>query len=1183
MQLKDLITVAPRFTRSINLERDAATPEAIDGYIVTTVGQEFLGRIARSLTAPAGHRAWTITGTYGSGKSALALYIANLLGPASTEGGRIARSILREQQPELYHTLFSGGAKARLTKEGLCPVLISGAPESLLGALLRACCRDLRRFYSTGGKPPNALRELEALRDAFRSGQEVSPTEVVETLTRLIQNLRETGRARGVVLIIDELGKFLEYAARDPERGDIYILQQLAEATARFNPPSFLVITILHQAFEQYVTELRPGVRAEWSKVQGRFEDFAFQEPPEQLLSLMGAAIRQSDHRALKPLKAQARAQAKQAIALGLLPRGMAKADFLEAAERCAPLHPLVMFALVRLCRKFGQNQRSLFSFFASRELHGFASFLLQEIGRESVPCYTLPDLYDYIAEALGAGLGVGEGATRWAEVQTALERAASASREEINLIKAIGLLSAIGAYGELKPSTEVLRFGSMARPRDFNKAYRSILTSSLAVERKHSETVALWEGSDIDIRERMAEADRCLPQGASLAQKVNDLWSPQPIVAKRHSFETGTLRYFAVRFADITNFSKGLEVPDDADGLLLYCLPGSKAEFEHLLEMAQESEVRERPEVLVAVAQEVIGLSEVIRELELLRWVENNTPELQGDRVARREIRSLKAVVESRIASELRRLFSPNHHTVSNTQWFHNGIRQPINNTRTLAAFLTHVCGIVYPHTPALRNELINRRQLSSAASAARRVLIDRMLKNGDEERLGIIGTPPELSIYASVLENTGVHRREEDGYVFGAPKVDAGLEAVWREIKDFFAHCELQRRSVRELFEKLRRPPYGLKSGVIPIIFCAAAIAHDTEVAFYENDAFLPEVTIETYERLMHTPEKFELRHYRVEGVRREVFRQMAQLFGKDIEHGKQNIVGIMRPLYRFFNRLPVYTRQTQNLSPVAIAVRECLFASKDPDALLFSQLPRACGTTDFTITKASADNVGVFFKTFKAALAELQRAYDDLLADLQSILFKAHNLAGESARELLASRARNISEHCVDPRLKAFVFNLQDDQPEAGLWIETVATMIVGKEPRSWGDLDRARYEVALADLVRNFRHIESLVFEGAKRLVNGFDPAQIVRIGVSDRYSKEVEAVAFVEKKDQGRFAEAILKVRSSLDELEISDNPELALAALATVAKDFLSELTEDTQGKVRRKVSRKAVEVSRGK
>lgn len=106
------ITVAPRFTRSINLERDATTPEAIDGDIVTTIGQDFLGRLMLSLTAPAGHRAWTITGTYGSGKSALALYIANLLGPASTEGAE-SHALSLGSSSRNFTTLFSVGGQRR--------------------------------------------------------------------------------------------------------------------------------------------------------------------------------------------------------------------------------------------------------------------------------------------------------------------------------------------------------------------------------------------------------------------------------------------------------------------------------------------------------------------------------------------------------------------------------------------------------------------------------------------------------------------------------------------------------------------------------------------------------------------------------------------------------------------------------------------------------------------------------------------------------------------------------------------------------------------------------------------------------------------------------------------------------------------------------------------------------------
>jgi hypothetical protein len=85
-----------------------------------------------------------------------------------------------------------------------------------------------------------------------------------------------------VVLIIDELGKFLEFAAADPERGDIFILQLLAEATGS-SDTNLLLITLLHQAFERYASNLAAGQRAEWAKIQGRFEDVAFRHRQKKL------------------------------------------------------------------------------------------------------------------------------------------------------------------------------------------------------------------------------------------------------------------------------------------------------------------------------------------------------------------------------------------------------------------------------------------------------------------------------------------------------------------------------------------------------------------------------------------------------------------------------------------------------------------------------------------------------------------------------------------------------------------------------------------------------------------------------------------------------------------------------------------------------------------------------------
>lgn len=68
-QLSDLINVAPRYARSVNLERDGFTDAAVEGYVVTATAEEFLRRFGQALAGAGGHRAWTLTGPYGAGST----------------------------------------------------------------------------------------------------------------------------------------------------------------------------------------------------------------------------------------------------------------------------------------------------------------------------------------------------------------------------------------------------------------------------------------------------------------------------------------------------------------------------------------------------------------------------------------------------------------------------------------------------------------------------------------------------------------------------------------------------------------------------------------------------------------------------------------------------------------------------------------------------------------------------------------------------------------------------------------------------------------------------------------------------------------------------------------------------------------------------------------------------------
>ena len=83
---------------------------------------------------------------------------------------------------------------------------------------------------------------------------------------------------------------------------------------------------------------------------------------------------------------------------------------------------------------------------------------------------------------------------------------------------------------------------------------------------------------------------------------------------------------------------------------------------------------------------------------------------------------------------------------------WVRAGVEQPWRGARSVAWGLSTACDEAYPDGPRLRNELLNRRVLSSAAAAARRELINRMCAASDQPRLGIVGAPPEWSMYASL-----------------------------------------------------------------------------------------------------------------------------------------------------------------------------------------------------------------------------------------------------------------------------------------------------------------------------------------------------------------------------------------------------------------------------------------------
>ena len=287
--LSDLFHVKGRFRRSVHLERDFYRENAIDGYVLTATAREMLSRVISTLENESSSKAWSLTGPYGSGKSAFALFAAKLLGNSNSPTTQQALKLLERGDTSLYERFINTYGNGNQSCSGFCPILISGERAPLSLALLRSLDRGLSNSNGTNISI-SLQQELKERLETADSDSLPTASDVTHLYESATHQICGSGGS-GLLLIIDELGKFLEFAAHHPSQGDMFVLQSLAELADRSQQTPLFLMTILHQAFEAYAQRTEQSQREEWTKVQGRFEDVVFTEPTEQVLRLVGTAL----------------------------------------------------------------------------------------------------------------------------------------------------------------------------------------------------------------------------------------------------------------------------------------------------------------------------------------------------------------------------------------------------------------------------------------------------------------------------------------------------------------------------------------------------------------------------------------------------------------------------------------------------------------------------------------------------------------------------------------------------------------------------------------------------------------------------------------------------------------------------------------------------------------------------
>lgn len=1179
------VSIRGRFQRSVHLARDFYGARDLSGYIVTAKAREIVDRFSNALRTAGAGRAWSLTGPYGGGKSAFALFAAHLV-----RGEGSALELLRETDPEATQRFEEALPGA------FCPVLVVGSRRPLREALLIGLAEGMEAFaaslHGKRGRPLKAVAEAQRSLRKLAAEASVLAPEVKEDdpILDLFERAGACVHAHtggGLFLVVDELGKLLEHAALYPDRGDLFVLQSLAERASRSGGegvPPLLVVTVLHQAFERYAARLSRTERDEWRKVQGRYEDVAFVEPVGETLRLLASAVAITEPATLP-------ADAQQVVGTTLdaaqLPARLDPDQVRDHLEQALPLHPAVALLVGPLFRRLAQNERSLFAFLASGEPHSFLDVMGRAEGGSSavgdrsrsslieesengtspggaLPFYRLDHLYDYVTGSLGGALFHEHIGRLWAETEATLSSLSSPTPLTERLLKQVALLSFAGSLGGLPPSREVLLAVADAPKEEVEGALQFLVKERAVTYRPFRQEYHVWQGSDFDLEAELEKARAQVPIRTPLADLLARTVPPAPIVARRHTYRTGTTRVFEVHYANEDTWRPLLNQPSDrADGRIVYVLPEHEGEAEALIEtlrFASEDAGEAGRMTLLAVPDGVAGLREAARELACLDWVRKHAETLEGDSAARREVDEQRADLVTHVQQRLALLLAADDGANPCT-WIRSGSTFRIEKGRGLQGILTELCDEVFSQAPEVWNELLNRRSPSSSAVRGQKLLIKAMLENASEARLAIQGHPAEYGMYASVLAATGMHTEVEAGrWGFVKPEDQAhlGCAAVWRAIEAALEASHAERLRVDVLFNRLRRPPFGVREGLLPVFLFAVIKAHEEEVAFFEDGVFTPTLDFEAVERLLRNPSAFALQWVPIDEARANVLKVLAPLVGMPSaeERGAPRLLPIVLRILGRVSALPPYVRKTSHLSDTSVAVREALLSATEPARLLFHELPKACGVGSF-LKGGSEGDARAYGNALMEALRELGGAYETLLHAIEDKIAEAFHLRSETAEERrheLAERARVVLPGAVEARLKSFTVRAADEILDTWGWYESVAALLVRRPPAQWGDEDRRAFPLELQKVARLFLHREALGFDSYSEPKEAADPSrriERIRLSVTATYEEEREAIFHVHREDTDKVENVVERVIAALN--EGAENLETKLAALGRLS------------------------------
>lgn len=1081
MKYSELITKRKQYKYSANICFDLENENRLSGFIPNVTTTEILKEYLYGIIQDkAGVHSRILYGSYGTGKSHLLTVLCALLGHINTNGDAFdlfiesitkydddfadfIKEFAKNAKPYLVVPVYSDfsdfdkcisySMKKALEKKGFEICFKNTFYEAL----------DLIAKWEDGEASKTRLDEVcnklkvdisdfkNQLKTFVPSSEKVfnlifkemtyGATFVSETGS-LIDNLNQANEAikdeyQGIVFVFDEFGRYIE---DNGETIKVKTIQDFAEYCDHSDYENHLIL-VSHKQLSLYTDKMKKELSDEWKKIEGRFKATSINVKYDQCLSLIPHIIPKTKKwdtfkkRYERDLNALYE-EAWDFKGFLLPPEGG------NPFEGGFPLHPITLYALDRLSKKVAQNERTFFTYLASDEENSlFAQ--IDKLKDDRFHFVGLDLIYDYFEENI-MSYRANDIYVMYKKLQYALNKLGEENTDsaEVKILKTIAVINIIS-------DSAVLASNRVTLCHVIDEDDEVIFSAIDALEKKKIIKFMRQYGyydfldSSIYDLDSMIEEKIGSINDEMVVNILNDEFTDFVIYPHRYNAKYHMNRIMIPVFAYRNELSKKTFVrsmPDYYDGIVAFVL-----DADYSLNEYSEVELPDRMLMLVNSNPKQI-INEVKRYIAT-KLLYSQREELKKDDPTVEKELQLYLEEEQAILSEL----VSNWRKIkgSDITVVFDGHEEEVKSEAELTECASQIMLSAYKKTIIVNNDLINKNKVSGAIRLSRSKLLDNML-NGIDIMNGCTPLSPEHNIVRALLVKNGMY---DDGIPVKLNYIDGEVsgDAVKHVIQKYIKKAKKAPVSVNELYEELKKPPYGLRDGYMSLLLAYELSQYENiSLSFHGADR---DYSSEEFLKAFENPEDYSIFICNWSEEQEKYISDLEELYGKYLNRKTKNrlkeLLGAMNTHFASLTKSALTT--DKYVSPKTKQYRDILSISyKDYNSFFFEVLPKL--DSDY----------GTLVVQLRTIKAELERVPELQMSDVDKLIRNVFDIGRDETISMWlfdkyesewAAKAHKVFDYHTNAFLE-FVRN-NNAQKEDVAVIQDLANVITGFGVDYWND--------------------------------------------------------------------------------------------------------------------------------